>query len=1013
MSAAADGAPASAPPPRAHRGRLVMGGLLALSLTSLWFASAPSVRAARGIAATVGAGWSGGGGSSWWGGTDDEGGDGDGDGDEADEGGEAAASAAADEEAAPDGDGAANVESDAIAKLQRLAGGGSGSASLGGEGEEEASAGGDESGVDGGDAAEPDDAGAGGDEEPAVEPDEPDDEEPASQQPAPPPSKPGGAGGQQPQRSPQQPQPATAASPPPPAPPSLGLGSAVHAACVPMPRKLTILVAALPPVVYPGGAPLTGTETLEEMAAAMWRFGASPSDSRREPYSPIPLTRAVGVRDAERAILIRPRPGLSSAAILQAGERGKRGTLAETVDVAPRRMEALRRLTDEGRRETADALLRPALERLRLRRRMLQQQQQQSSSGGGGGARQLRRGRGGRGRRRGREPAAEVAAAAASPQLPTAGRAAARGRGVPPGPTPFVSPLRYAFSTQTWRDLERVIIHRAMESPYAAVVDMRNVTSAQLAAADAVVVPFPISHMRGRRAMGELFTLALRTYVPTLWDAPRKHVFLFARIMRDADRLPSLAMHFRRLVRMAPYRDARYVSFEPQWSRTLPRGQLVVPYVGAVRRERTTAAARVAGEAAGDGGAGVPISFGATRRHSAVNGVTGGALPPWHPADPAFASRAVVGRPPPTAAAGGKRRLAASNASKPHGADAAGHSTSDWAAQMLAAGVRAFRELSGVDEGGRTAGPDAAGWFPYNTDATAALQCDPTRLADDGTRTDGSGVRCSRQQQWAALHAERPLLVSFIGAPRSSMGERVATIRGLKGCANCGVFDIRGGGPLGELTGSPDSMSFTFLRGAPPLTRNRTDNLHLVYPLQAMVSQWRGSTATRCFARTRMVTRPRARASSTPCCLAASRWYLTGRTPPLVGGHPSCRFRLRSRGATSRRCCHAANGWAPWSAHCSATPRLRSGACNTRWHRLRISRSTPCQLATRATHPRRAPSPVPSVAPMSAGCCASVTAPRTPSTCSRWHWRGTARVVAEVDDGHTLFTRLPTRNTSR
>jgi len=50
----------------------------------------------------------------------------------------------------------------------------------------------------------------------------------------------------------------------------------------------------------------------------------------------------------------------------------------------------------------------------------------------------------------------------------------------------------------------------------------------------------------------------------------------------------------------------------------------------------------------------------------------------------------------------------------------------------------------------------------------------------------------------AALHAERPLLVSFIGAPRRTQLERVALIRGLTKCPNCGVFDVRGTGPLAD-----------------------------------------------------------------------------------------------------------------------------------------------------------------------------------------------------------------------
>ena len=594
---------------------------------------------------------------------------------------------------------------------------------------------------------------------------------------------------------------------------TFGLGTDIEPKCVTMPQRLKILVAALPPAVYSSSSHLTGGETLDEMIQAMWRYAAAPSDKKKEPFKLIPLARRVALKDAEKAVLIRPKPGLSNAAILKRREDGARGPLEAAVYVAPRRMEALRRLTSTGLEATAAAVLaglrRQLQRRLQIATDAVILQKAANRASGGRLLRELRR----EGVKRGTQRAtadvrAEAAADVTSSTCPL---------------PPFTSPLRYQFSTQTWRDLERVITQRVMESPYSSIVDMRNVSDEELASADAVFIPWPVSHMRGRKMMGPFMKLVCKTYVPSLWTAPKMHVFTFARIMRDADRLPSLAANFRQIVRMKPYKDARYISFEPYYGRTLPKSQLIVPYVGAVRRERSEVA--VSGLA--DGAAIASFlrdrdasSSKQSHYSSTVNGQPG-LLPSWHPADPWFARRAVLGRPLEGAiaaadgaggvadntaargaaavASGRRARGLATNASdSSHSLHVSGHDFSDWGAQLYAHGVAAFRRLSSSssDDG---SGPDALGWYPWSQEANDTMQCDPLLFDEEtGKRKDGADVTCSRSQKMAALHVERPLFVSFIGAPRQNMGERVATIRGLKSCPNCGVFDVRGDGPFSD-----------------------------------------------------------------------------------------------------------------------------------------------------------------------------------------------------------------------
>lgn len=96
--------------------------------------------------------------------------------------------------------------------------------------------------------------------------------------------------------------------------------------------------------------------------------------------------------------------------------------------------------------------------------------------------------------------------------------------------------------------------------------------------------------------------------------------------------------------------------------------------------------------------------------------------------------------------------------------------------------------------GGR---PNAMGLFPRSAAVEAAMACDPALLDAAGRpRGEVSGRACSPRAQMAALHVERPLLISFIGAPRREQLERVATIRGLRGCARCGLFDVHDSGPF-------------------------------------------------------------------------------------------------------------------------------------------------------------------------------------------------------------------------
>lgn len=504
----------------------------------------------------------------------------------------------------------------------------------------------------------------------------------------------------------------------------LDLGSDLQPLCVTMPRRVKLLVAALPPAVYDltGKTAVTGRETLEEMIAAMWKYALTPSTGQ-EPYTETPLTRLVSLR-AARACVLKPR---------RRGGGGRMPAVAEgdalvrTVRTASRRMVALSALTVNGTARTAAALLAALRERA----------------------------------------TSTVKSAGFTP--------------------PFRTPLRYRFSTQSWRDLERVIIQRAMESPYSSIVDMRKTSAKDLAEADAVIVPWPTSSMRGRAAMGPLMQMALKAYVPSLWKAPSKHVFVFARIMRDMERLKSLAKSLRPVIRSPPFSDSTWLSFEPHWSSAVPARQVTVPYVGAVRREnsfsrRPTSRSRQADQIGGVETSFVPPNRSALLRQSAVNGVRG-MLPAWHPADPWFARRAVTGS---DASAGDgmvgnriRRQLADSQVS---------HDSDRFGRLLFAHVTAAFRRLAGSDPG--THEPDDFGAFLPDAAARATLECDPLLLDADGRREDGA--TCTPRQQMEAVHVERPLLISFIGAPRPIM-ERTATIRSLAECGNCGLFDVRSG----------------------------------------------------------------------------------------------------------------------------------------------------------------------------------------------------------------------------
>ena len=248
----------------------------------------------------------------------------------------------------------------------------------------------------------------------------------------------------------------------------------------------------------------------------------------------------------------------------------------------------------------------------------------------------------------------------------------------------------YEYSTVSWRDLERVVVAGLLSSPYARVMDLRNATAHDLEHVTTVLVPFPLSRLRGMpRRAAELRAVA-KEYVPTLWASPGKHAFTIARIIRDMASLRSLAHTLRPLVREQPWIRAQYWSFEPFWSSSLPRSQRTLPY---------------------------PASAGRRRRAdtAASDGTDGRAPPRWHPADPMY-----------------------------------------------------YRRAAGL----------------------ADNPCDPL-LENGRLRVGAAPDGCTLAEEAAAIAAERPILLSFMGAPRGSMPERVTMFHTLRACDTCALFDVR------------------------------------------------------------------------------------------------------------------------------------------------------------------------------------------------------------------------------
>ena len=272
----------------------------------------------------------------------------------------------------------------------------------------------------------------------------------------------------------------------------------------------------------------------------------------------------------------------------------------------------------------------------------------------------------------------------------TPGRMAALRALVGGGGAPTTSPA-YRFSTLSWRDLERVVTAGLMLSPYARVADLRNMSDAELAATNVVLLPYPLSRLRASSARASQLTAVMSEFAPTLARRPAKHAFVLARILRDLSVLKSLTHTLRPIVKREPFHSANYWSFEPYWNGINPHRQHVLPYPGSVQRSRL----------------GPPAATPRGRSNATRQPLR--RVPLWAPADPSV------------------------GASDP---------------------------------------------------------CDP--LGPDGVvqaHTPRPG--CSAAQAMAAVRASRPLLASFLGAPRGSMPERMSALREMHGhCDDCGVFDV-------------------------------------------------------------------------------------------------------------------------------------------------------------------------------------------------------------------------------
>ena len=148
----------------------------------------------------------------------------------------------------------------------------------------------------------------------------------------------------------------------------------------------------------------------------------------------------------------------------------------------------------------------------------------------------------------------------------------------------------YTFTTQSQRDLQRILIAGIMASPYTQLVDGRQLKASDLQPGDVVFVPFPLINLRGSKRVGAKFMPMLQAHVPSLFEAPDRHAFVFGRLMWDVANLDSFQKTFRHWAVRQPMLGVHYVTTQPFGSRYFSKHQHCVPYPGAVRRKASNKA---------------------------------------------------------------------------------------------------------------------------------------------------------------------------------------------------------------------------------------------------------------------------------------------------------------------------------------------------------------------------------------------------------------------------------------
>lgn len=360
---------------------------------------------------------------------------------------------------------------------------------------------------------------------------------------------------------------------------------------------------------------------------------------------------------------------------------------------------------------------------------------------------------------------------------------------------------RYVYTSYKEPQLiEQVVIASFMASPYVTIVDGRNMTAADVAGADYVFVPFPLSNMRMRPSVLRKMTRIMSQYVPGLESFPGKHIFVWGRTVQDAVKTLEYFETMRSLIKRWPFRGANLLTFEPyRVSDGLTR-QHAIPYTGIVRH---------------DGLAYLPPSESAhLSRASPFDVLHGGNVDTASLGD-AYASARAEGATELVAWAGSTSQAdAAARAAGLEGAASKFEGLSSGGIASSAVAPPRYecdplqRIMDWKEEATRRRGCGGAGGPvdggpvnctllgvpkpqppPVSSETGQKASFDRSALIQDARFGRYVPDGCTPQEAMAAVRSFRPILASFVGSAIGESGDRTLILRQLYRCPECAIFD--------------------------------------------------------------------------------------------------------------------------------------------------------------------------------------------------------------------------------